>query len=277
MAWIGAHFAIGMSCSGAIAGGICQLRGRGWKSVPVAMLAGGLWAVAPDLPHTIRQDLPDTVFASWFGAKAATMWLHEQGNWFFFHKWLDQRYGGDWTLPRLGLWGMASLIVVYNTMVYALFRANDIKAHSLARLEYRLYARTKAHREVSGALAAAQPSATDDQPLQMESAQDARARRKHDRLDAGQPIAGMAVDPVNHTLRPLQDASLINMSDGGMAISTSTTVEPGATLHVRPAGDTRDTSLINAVVLEQIPQDSGYKLRCRSLGSPTPTQVFKAA
>ena len=41
---------------GAIAGGVCQLRGRGWKSVPLAMLAGGLWAVAPDLPHTIHRD-----------------------------------------------------------------------------------------------------------------------------------------------------------------------------------------------------------------------------
>lgn len=132
MAWIGAHFAAGMIGGGAVASAVCAVRGRGWKAVPVVMVASGMWAVIPDMPHTVRQDLAGTAFAQMFGSKALGQWLHAHGNWFWFHHWLDVHYGQPWPWPRLGLWGMAGLIIFYNAFIYVLFHAHKRHASEAA-------------------------------------------------------------------------------------------------------------------------------------------------
>ena len=143
MAWIGAHFAIGTACGGAVAAAACAMGRRGtrrWKLVPLGMVAGGLWAVLPDMPHTIRQDLPGTILADLLGNRPLSLWLHEHGNWFFFHRWLDVRYDAPWQTLRLGLRGVVLMMLTYHVLVAALFRAYDRKTVEVTKLKKQLVA-----------------------------------------------------------------------------------------------------------------------------------------
>lgn len=89
MAWTSMHFAMGMASAGVISGGVCLMLNRGWRWVPAAMTAGGVWALVPDLPRLFREDYPSLPFASLLGSPALETRLHGVGDLFFFHAYLD--------------------------------------------------------------------------------------------------------------------------------------------------------------------------------------------
>lgn len=112
MAWTTMHFAVGMCGGGAVAavGGALLRRPirsiRGW--LPLAMTAGGVWALVPDLPRIWREDFPSLPLASVLGSKGLERWLHGIGDLFFFHARLDAQ-------PReLALHGLVLILLLYN-------------------------------------------------------------------------------------------------------------------------------------------------------------------
>lgn len=275
MAWIGAHFAMGVACGGAAAAAVCCVRRRGWKSIPLAMLAGGVWAVVPDLPHTIRQDFPGTALASWLGSREATRVLHANGNWFFFHSYLDSlNVGADWREIRYGLRGMALILMAYNVLAFGLFVQRD----RLQRRVLKLLASLQAIRRpelipisMSGASAAAR---SEYQPRDRRS--NRRGDQRHKRRD---PVIAVEVDPRRKASRALQDASLLDISVCGLALTTSNRVDPGATVYLRPTdAEVAENTHVQAVVLERLdlPADM-HRLRCSVVGKQNPVSVFRKA
>lgn len=251
-----------MVIAGAATAAVCLVWGRGWKTVPVCMVFGGMWAVIPDVPAMIRHVRPEGMLASVFGSEQVKAWLAGHGDWFFFHRSLEV------LAARLsGLGGLVVIVAAYNIIVFTLMRDNDRKAHSLARLEYRLFTRARAH---GNGLAASGRPRRDRHEV---------TRRDGARSGSGQPIEAVAVDPVHQTLRPLQDAVLADFGTGGLAVLAATSVEPGSTLYLRPHDTTTRAASkqVAAVVLERMPAEGRYKLRCRSLGAVAPAQVFEAA
>ncbi|MEM9020891.1 MAG: hypothetical protein AAGC44_10040 [Planctomycetota bacterium] len=114
MAFTTMHFAVGMAGGGALALAGCALLRRGWRFTPLAMTLGGLWAIAPDLPRLFTEDLPSLPFAAWLGAKPLQHWLNTHGNWFFFHRLLDEQ-------PKeFALHGLIGILVLYNLAILAL-------------------------------------------------------------------------------------------------------------------------------------------------------------
>lgn len=126
MAWTSAHFAVGMACGGALAGGYCAWRGKGWWAIPAAMTLGGLWAVVPDLPRIFREDLPALGLGSTLGAKQLEQWLHSCGDVFFFHRMLDAQ-------PReFALHGLAAILLMYNAALFAAWRNRRVRSGAAA-------------------------------------------------------------------------------------------------------------------------------------------------
>jgi len=114
MAWTTMHFAMGMGCAGAVAGVACFAMRRGWRWLPLAMTAGGVWAILPDVPRVFREDFPSLPFAATLGDKALEHNLHRIGDVFFFHRTLDaQPY-------EHALAGMAFMLVFYNLAILLL-------------------------------------------------------------------------------------------------------------------------------------------------------------
>ncbi len=276
MAWIGAHFAIGVAGGGAIAAGICAVRKRGWKSVPIAMLAGGVWAVIPDLPRIVRDDLSIGLLTATIGSPGVIDWFHQHGNWFFLHRWVDVQAAQPWPEARWGLRGLAVILICYNLLAVGLYLANDRLTAVVRKLRVQL--------DLLGPSVAASSSAADAAieadaapPLRLADA-DQPSRRRYPRLPSGDDIAAVMQDPSNQHLASLANAKLIDVSAEGVAISTTTPVESGATIYIRhkhrPADGDRQ---LQAVVLERMPYNDRHKIRCRALRGPQPTQMFKQA
>lgn len=107
MAFTTMHFALGMVGTGAattVAALICR---RGLRWVPLCMTAGGIWACVPDMPRIFREDFPNAPFAQTLSAKPLQQWLQANGDFFFFHRMLDDQ-------PKeYALHGLAMILVLY--------------------------------------------------------------------------------------------------------------------------------------------------------------------
>jgi hypothetical protein len=109
MAWASMHFAVGMVGGGAICGLACLYAPRLRRMLPLAMTAGGVWAMVPDLPRIWREDFPSLPFARTLGSRELEDWLHGWiGDLFFFHASLDAQPHG------YALHGLALIILLYN-------------------------------------------------------------------------------------------------------------------------------------------------------------------
>lgn len=107
MAFTTMHFAVGMAGAGAAASVAALLLRRGWRWVPMAMTAGGIWACVPDMPRLFKEDFPNAPFAEMLSAKPLQDWLQAQGDWFFMHRSLDLQ-------PKeFALHGLAAILFFY--------------------------------------------------------------------------------------------------------------------------------------------------------------------
>lgn len=118
MAFTTMHFAVGMAGTGAIATVGALLLRRGWRWVPLAMTAGGLWACGPDLPRLFKEDFPNAPFAHTLSARPLQAWLNTHGDWFFLHRMLDDQ-------PKeYALHGLLGILLLYTVSCLALALAN---------------------------------------------------------------------------------------------------------------------------------------------------------
>ena len=121
MAWASMHFATGMVCSGAAGLAICVMRRKGWRWLPLVMTAGGFWACVPDYPRIWREDFPSLPLAGILGKKSLELKLHEMGDVFFFHHYLDTHrpdvVNGE---LQYGLHGLVIIIFLYVMSIFFL-------------------------------------------------------------------------------------------------------------------------------------------------------------
>lgn len=111
MSWTSMHYAVGMGCAGVVTGTACLIFRRGWRFLPLAMTAGGVWALVPDMPRVFREDFPSLPFAGLLGSRSLEHALHGVGDLFCFHGQLD-------TQPReLALAGLAIILILYNLSI----------------------------------------------------------------------------------------------------------------------------------------------------------------
>lgn len=114
MAFTTMHFAVGMASAGALACTGALLLRRGWRWVPLAMTAGGIWACVPDMPRIFKEDFPNLPFAQTLSAKPLQNWLNANGDLFFFHRMLD-------TQPKeYALHGLLGILVLYTVSCFLL-------------------------------------------------------------------------------------------------------------------------------------------------------------
>lgn len=114
MAFTTMHFALGMVGTGAVVtiGALVLRRDMRWA--PLWMTAGGIWACVPDMPRIFKEDFPNTPFAQTLSAKPLQQWLQANGDWFFFHRMLDEQ-------PReYALHGLAVILMLYTVSVFFL-------------------------------------------------------------------------------------------------------------------------------------------------------------
>jgi len=128
MAWTSMHFAIGMACTGGVGAVACTVVRKGWKWIPLAMTAGGMWAIIPDMPRLWRVDFPSLPLATTLGDKGLERWLHRWGDVFFFHHQLDLQ-------PKeFALHGLIGMIFLYNLAILGLLWLNHRERARTARL-----------------------------------------------------------------------------------------------------------------------------------------------
>lgn len=114
MAFTTMHFAFGMAGAGALASVGALLLRRGWRWVPMAMTAGGIWACVPDFPRVFKEDFPNLPYAQQLSSKPLAQWLDDQGNWFFLHRMLDEQ-------PKeFALHGLLGILTLYTLSVFLL-------------------------------------------------------------------------------------------------------------------------------------------------------------
>ncbi|QDU71793.1 hypothetical protein Pan265_16460 [Mucisphaera calidilacus] len=102
------HFAVGMLGGGVLGVAVAAVVRRGTRWVPLAMTAGGFWALVPDLPRLWREDFPGLPLASVLGDKELERSLHGVGDLFFLHARLDAQ-------PReYALHGLILILFLYN-------------------------------------------------------------------------------------------------------------------------------------------------------------------
>ena len=135
MAFATMHFATGMACGGLIGITGVSIFRRGLRFVPLAMTAGGLWAMAPDMTRLFTEDFPNAPFASILGSQGLKAWLESHANWFAFHGLLDDQ-------PKeLALHGMFGIVVMYNLAILMLMLTRrrrdcfEVPRHVSASLE----------------------------------------------------------------------------------------------------------------------------------------------
>jgi hypothetical protein len=127
------HFAMGMGCAGAIAGAACLVTRRGWRFIPAAMTAGGVWALVPDMPRVFREDFPNFPMAMIFGDKGIERALHSIGDLFFFHRALDHQ-------PKeYALAGLAIILLLYNLSIGLLMLLESNQRNSVGNRSWRAH------------------------------------------------------------------------------------------------------------------------------------------
>jgi hypothetical protein len=114
MAWTTMHFGVGMACAGAAAAGFSLVTGRGWRWLPAAMTLGGVWALGPDIPGMVREQLPSFPLSSILGSRQLELWLHRIGDLFFFHRALDAQP------HERALHGLILILALYNAAIVLL-------------------------------------------------------------------------------------------------------------------------------------------------------------
>lgn len=142
MAWTTMHYAVGMGCAGALAGTASLICRRGWRFLPLAMTAGGIWALLPDIPRFFREDFPNLPFAQTLGLKSFERFCHRWGDLFFFHARLDSQ-PKEYALAGLGvivlLYNMAICLLLFleyrqrNSIGNRAFKAHQHHMHSSGR------------------------------------------------------------------------------------------------------------------------------------------------
>lgn len=114
MAFTTMHFALGMAGAGAVTSLGCSLLRRGWRWVPCMMTLGGIWACVPDMPRIFKEDFPNAPFAQTLSAKPLQQWLQHHGDWFAFHRMLDEQ-------PKeYALHGLAGILLLYGVSTFIL-------------------------------------------------------------------------------------------------------------------------------------------------------------
>lgn len=151
------HFAVGMAGAGAIGTVGCLVVRRGWRWLPLAMTAGGFWALVPDLPRLFREDFPGLPLARTLGHHELERWLHAIGDLFFFHRALDQQ-------PReLALHGLIGILLLYNLCLIGFVARDTIRRRRdrYDRAELRALRHLLAERQARQASARPGPSGPD--------------------------------------------------------------------------------------------------------------------
>ena len=87
-------------------------------------------------------------------------------------------------------------------------------------------------------------------------------RRVHTREDRYHPIIVTVVDPDGGIIAVLEDADLLNISAGGMAVSTETPISLNDKLVIRGYNLDEDQPVVLRLVGCSIMSDKRYKLRC---------------
>jgi len=133
MAWTTMHFAVGMAGAGLACGTACLITRRGWRFLPAAMTAGGIWGTLPDWPRFFREDFPSLPLSATLGQKSFERWLHSFGDVFFLHKQLDLQ-------PReFALHGLVLILVLYNLAIALLMLLEWRQRNTPANRAYRAH------------------------------------------------------------------------------------------------------------------------------------------
>ncbi len=133
MSWTTMHYAVGMGCTGAVAGAACLWLRKGWRWLPAAMTAGGVLALVPDMPRVFREDFPNAPFAALLGSKSLERWLHSIGDLFFFHRSLDHQ-------PfEYALHGFAAVLILYNLSIVMLMWMEHRQRNSIGNRAWRAH------------------------------------------------------------------------------------------------------------------------------------------
>ena len=133
MSWTSMHFAVGMGCGGALAGTACLVFRRGWRFLPLAMTAGGIFAVLPDMPRFFREDFPSLPFAGVLGLKSFERFLHRYGDLFCFHAQLDAQ-PKEYALAGLGI-----ILILYNMALGLLMFLEHRQRNSVGNRAWRVH------------------------------------------------------------------------------------------------------------------------------------------
>jgi len=103
-------------------------------------------------------------------------------------------------------------------------------------------------------------------------------RRQHIRLAATGPVEVMEVDEHDRALRALEDVNVVNVSAGGLAFKTATTVEPGARLavHATPLEGAGEPGAVIVEVIEAgAGAGGGHMVRCRLVEGKMPAALLE--
>ncbi len=114
MAFTSMHMAVGMACTGAAGVAACMVIRRGWRWIPLVMTLGAIWAVMPDLPRMVREQLAWLPLSQLLGSRGLEEALASWGNVFFFHRWLNS------STADLTLAGFALMFLMYNLSIVGL-------------------------------------------------------------------------------------------------------------------------------------------------------------
>jgi hypothetical protein len=106
MVFTAIHMAAGMLAAGVAGLAICTLMSRGWRWIPVAMTAGAIWAILPDLPAMFRNHLQGLPMAGVLGSDRLEAALQSWGNVFFAHRVLQEQMEG------MSAWGLTGWLVL---------------------------------------------------------------------------------------------------------------------------------------------------------------------
>ncbi len=127
------HFAAGMCGASVIGGAVSLIWRRGYRFLPLAMTAGGLWAMIPDLPRLFREDFPTMPLAKTLGSSHLERQLHAMGDLFFFHARLDSQP------HEYALLGLFTTIVLYNISIILMLILEYRQRNSIANRSWRAH------------------------------------------------------------------------------------------------------------------------------------------
>lgn len=157
MAWTTMHYGVGMGCAGVIFGTGCLIFRRGWRWIPAAMTAGGIWGMVPDLPRIFREDFPNLPGSAVFGSKTLERGLHNWGDLFFFHKHLDSQP------QEFALLGLGLILALYNVSILLLMILEHQQRNSTIHRAWKAHDKRTRHRRMQSRR---DTTATADEPSQ---------------------------------------------------------------------------------------------------------------